>query len=897
MSQKPLRKIFILSSLLCTLILPAAGQIMISGIISDSAGRAVPFPQVVLKSPSGEKTIDFTQADAQGKYKIGLPNPGKFILEFHAMSFKTVSEPISINSDSLETDIEKNIILTPLAMEIHEVLVIRELPVREKKDTIIFNAASFLQGNEEVAEDLLRKLPGVNVDDGGTIRIQGREIEKIMIEGDDLFEKGYKIVSRNLHVGVIDKVELLMKYSGQPLLKDFENSEKVALNLTLREDAKVKVFGNIESGWSTNNLHQARINLMSFKKKLKLYFFSQSNNLGEDVLGDVESLINPAQSTTDYTPVSLTEPAFYINLKSSRPDLRDSRIKFNNDKMASPNAIYSPNSRVKLKAVSFIASEEENYFRDSYRSYRTGEDIYTHTESYRMQDQFKNIYLKLDGNITPDSSSQLDYKGIYNMNNGHARSMLIFNQQPSNEWLKNEFQTTDQVLTYINKHRNGKAFIITGRILTDARSEIFTVKDHLYPDHFPEIGGIHKLEQRNNASLLFSGVEASYLIRSRKNTTLQIRSGYAFNRNRLETALLITDTSNIKHPAGSDFNNSLVFNSSDIYAGISGDKLMGKFLFSGSLELHQPGYRKDYEGEHSGKTGLPAYLRPKISGKWDINRKQSLQGTYVYNSVTSSAEDLLFGKMLTSYHTFQGGTGSYEIMRGHMAFFVFNHGTWMAKKHFNASLLYLKNRDYLMPVTDVSTEYIFSGKMLGKNRQTIALSTTADFFLRPLLNNLKFNLQVSDMRYNQILNESLYHVNWRVLNAGPEFKSVFGGFFNYHVGSRFTFAIIESGARNERFENFQFIDFIWQIAKPVYLMTRFERYHFPHIQLDKKSWYFVDAALNWNLKPNKWKISLDINNLLNLNEFGAQTISESETSSVFYRLVPGYVLLKVGFRI
>ncbi|TFG76214.1 MAG: hypothetical protein E4H26_04870 [Flavobacteriales bacterium] len=84
-----------------------------------------------------------------------------------------------------------------------EVVINADMPILVRKDTITLNIASFTNGNEEDVEDVLKKLPGIEVASVGTIQFQGKNVEKIMVEGDDLFEKGYKLLTKNLNAGVM----------------------------------------------------------------------------------------------------------------------------------------------------------------------------------------------------------------------------------------------------------------------------------------------------------------------------------------------------------------------------------------------------------------------------------------------------------------------------------------------------------------------------------------------------------------------------------------------------------------------------------------------------------------------------------------------------------------------
>ncbi len=179
---------------------------------------------------------------------------GEFMLKNVRSNFTLVISALSYERDTIRVDIghvtNKNLIirLKEKPLELNEVIVEARKPITVKKDTIVFDAKSFAEGNEEVIEDLLRKIPGLNINNEGTIKVGTKEVEKVMVEGDDFFEKGYKLLTKNMPAQPIDQIELLQNYSANPLLKDIEDSEKVALNLKLTEDAKSQWFANVNTG-------------------------------------------------------------------------------------------------------------------------------------------------------------------------------------------------------------------------------------------------------------------------------------------------------------------------------------------------------------------------------------------------------------------------------------------------------------------------------------------------------------------------------------------------------------------------------------------------------------------------------------------------------------------------
>ena len=244
--------------------------------------------------------------------------------------------------DIIDKKISK-IILEESVEELDEVVVQSNRNITIKNDTIVFNADSFKQGNEQVLEDLLKKIPGLSVSDNGTIKVGNQEVEKVMIDGDDMFEKGYKILTKNMPVNPIDKIEIYQNYSNNKHLKGIENSTKVALNLTLKDDAKRIWFGNIQTGYGivSKNIYEVRFNLMNFGKKNKYYFLTNLNNIGQNVTGDINNLIRSSDEDEPSRIGDNQTTNVLLGLSDEVPNLKLKRVNFNNTEMLSLNSIFT----------------------------------------------------------------------------------------------------------------------------------------------------------------------------------------------------------------------------------------------------------------------------------------------------------------------------------------------------------------------------------------------------------------------------------------------------------------------------------------------------------------------------------------------------------------------------
>jgi hypothetical protein len=231
--------------LLFLLLIPVISfsQTNIKGLVTNENNQAIPYVNVLIKiADSTNLIVAYTYSKNNGEYTFKTNRTGKFNLSFSSLGYGTKTIAIEIIADTKE--ITKNVILTEEAFSLDEVIIQSERTIKTKKDTVEIKVNRFLTPNDVTVEDLLKKIPGVTVSSGGTIKVGNQEIEKLMIDGDDFFDKGYKILSKNMPPDQLEKIQILQKFSNNKLLKDIEESDKVAINLILKNGAKRQWFGN-----------------------------------------------------------------------------------------------------------------------------------------------------------------------------------------------------------------------------------------------------------------------------------------------------------------------------------------------------------------------------------------------------------------------------------------------------------------------------------------------------------------------------------------------------------------------------------------------------------------------------------------------------------------------------
>ena len=236
------------------------GQGSISGIVKDLASVPLPYAGLVL-TPAASQPARYGYSDQAGRFHFQDVPAGTYTLEVSCLGYASRRMEVEVAGRQ-----EVILVLEKKSVALNEVIVLPQRPITVSKDTVTILTDYFINGTEQNVEDLLRKIPGLRVEEDGTIMVGNQEVEKVMVEGDDFFEKGYKLLNKNMAAYPVNKVEIFQGYSGNKHLKGIENSDKVALNLSLRDEIKRMWFGNGEAGYGGGR-YQLKANLMNFGKK------------------------------------------------------------------------------------------------------------------------------------------------------------------------------------------------------------------------------------------------------------------------------------------------------------------------------------------------------------------------------------------------------------------------------------------------------------------------------------------------------------------------------------------------------------------------------------------------------------------------------------------------------
>jgi hypothetical protein len=377
----------------------SAQTLKVSGTVTDkSSGEPMTGVLVTLR-PTGENIIvKFVQTSPQGKFEITLASfPENHILYFSMMGFGTQTVPLEQGKKIY------NIQLSEQATELKEVIV-KAPSIHQRGDTITYIVSSFADAQDKSLADVLKKMPGIEVDKSGSIKYNGVSINKFYIEGKDMLGGRYGIATNNIHQKDVGSVEVMENHQPIKALEDISFSQNPGINIRLKEDAKARWVGTVKAGAGfTPFLWNVETALMRFKKESQTLNTYKTNNTGNDVTREtlsfsIDDII--AQFGKNYRLQD------YLSVAPSRlREIDDFRSRFNKTHSFTTNNLWSLGKNYDLTSqITYI-----NNLLKSDNSTRTTYFFEDSTLITELAEQTVSKQNRLSGDVTLTANTQTYY--------------------------------------------------------------------------------------------------------------------------------------------------------------------------------------------------------------------------------------------------------------------------------------------------------------------------------------------------------------------------------------------------------------------------------------------------------------------------------------------------------
>jgi len=274
----------------------SAQEWSITGVVSDSVQNPIPWANVIAIPQEKSESMKFAITVDKGRYKLLLSKKMSYEISVTFLGYQKFIYQLSPDNPAQNF----NIMLHTASNMLGEVLII-EQPVTKHNDTLSYNVEAFRTGDERKLKDIIEKLPGIDMDKNGQITVQGKKVTKLTVDGKDFFGGGTKLAVENIPANAVNGIDFVDKYQSVGFMRDFDESDELAMNVKLKKDKKKFAFGSLEAGTDLNDKYFGHSNLFYYSPKTNINFIGNSDNSGQefftfrnvmDFEGGVGSLMN-----------------------------------------------------------------------------------------------------------------------------------------------------------------------------------------------------------------------------------------------------------------------------------------------------------------------------------------------------------------------------------------------------------------------------------------------------------------------------------------------------------------------------------------------------------------------------------------------------------------------------
>lgn len=401
-----MKNIYLILFLLLSLHLNVFSQnpVIINGVLSDSGtGIGIEYATVQLFAMPDSILVSGVVTKKDGTFDLPLSKPGNYCIVASYIGYKSFSKKIYYKSLPNNDINLGNLKLSFDAILLDEAVITAEAPpVKMEEDTVVYNASAYKVTEGAVLEELIEKLPGAEVDDDGKIKINGRELKKIMVDGKEFFGGDLKTGLQNLPVELIDQLKTYSKESDMERMTGIDDGDdEVVLDIKFKKGKNKGWFGNVDMAGGTKERFSSKVMLNRFVEDTQHSVVGTANNVGDRNFSN-SSRANWKQNNG---LVSSYNAGYNMAIKNNKLEIGGSIQWRKNDK-----DVHGINSTERFYSSKSTFSNSNNINQSGSSNIKT---------DWRMEwkpDDLTTILFRPSFSYTSDNNEQNNMSGSFNMN-------------------------------------------------------------------------------------------------------------------------------------------------------------------------------------------------------------------------------------------------------------------------------------------------------------------------------------------------------------------------------------------------------------------------------------------------------------------------------------------------
>lgn len=882
-------------------------QTTLTGTVKDKNGKALEMANVIAIDISDGSMAGYSITDAKGKYKIALKNPEKIQLKVSYLGYESQSMIVVVSGKEMV----KNFVLSESKNDLDAVEITYEMPVTVKGDTIVYNADSFTTGKEKKLGDVLKKLPGVEVNSEGEIEVEGKKVTKVMVDGKDFFDGDSKLATKNIPADAINKVQVLKNYNEVSQMRGLgDDSDSVAMNIKLKEGKKNFWFGEVTAGAGDSGSkarYLAHPKLFYYSPKKSINIITDMNNIGEipftfrdyfDFTGGFKKMMRGGGLKISSNSLGLTL-------------IKDNKAKELSNKFGAINFSQTLSKTLDVSGFAIYSGAKTEMQTNTFKTNTITDSnqnlITTHenTDDKTFQNNDLGL-LKLSSSYKPNARFQMDYdvllkKSVLSENNNilSVSDVVGVNEITS---AKNEEPFSVKQNANIYYTLNDKnIFSFSGQFLFEKNSPLYhSINSDQRFAILPTIdeGSAYDLSQHKN-SMTNKGdflVDYYYILNNKSNLNFSV--GTVINDQTLQSGIFQKlDNGSVVHFTEDHLNNDVSLHFLDVFLGLHYKLKAGKFLITPGISWHQYTSKNTQLSQET--IFNKSILLPDLNVKFSIKSAESLRFNYETSTNFSDINNLAEGVLLNSYNALSIGNRNLEnalYQNYSLRYFNFN---MFSQTNIHATIAYNKKKNVIKNANQlIGIDRINSYLNLANPEDNFSVNAAFSKRIKKIKYRLSANSSIANAYRLSVLTNgenTKTKTKYTTQNYKISAQSNFADWPNFEVGFSKSLSQFDEN-KSETDKPYANIEITFLKNFTFVADYKYNSYHNKANGI-KNTYDFLNTDLYYQKEGSKWEFKLSAINLLNTKSINEDFFSEYLQSSSSYLVQPRMVMLTVKYNL
>lgn len=890
-----MKKVFVFILCFFLLSVSAIAQThIIIGTITDNLAQALPYTNVLARPHSEELEMAFAITDEQGRFKLTLKSDEKYTISVSYLGFESISFEIA-----LQKDLEKNIILQTKDNQLDEVIIIQSIPVLVKEDTIIYDTQAFVTGEERKLKQVLKKLPGVEVDKEGGVTVNGEKVTKLLVDGKTFFGGGTKLGVENIPADAVDKVEILDNYNEVSFLKGLTDSDKMAMNIQLKKDKKKFYFGDIEAGTGTDSHYIVHPNLYYYSPKTNVNFIGDLNDIG------VKSF-----TVKDYMNYEggigkmMKDPSAYFKLSSNdfAQFLENQDFEAGKNQFAAININQKINTKFDVSAYAIFSNTQTETRNETRNEYITETPILV--ENRIAEGNLNNTFFlaKMALDYIPNSEEDISYTGFVKIADNEQNDKLItdnnvFTNFLNNQFLSNAFtlkQNAEWHKKLAKKHTMSTSVNYEYQ-KTDPFSNWLT-SEPILQEILPIISdSIINLQQHKNLKIHNLNLMSKYYWVLNNSNHIYTTLGNNFLKENFYTNdFQELSTGQINDFGNAGYNNDLDFLLNDFFIGVQHKFKTGITTVKYGATAHYYHWKANQDAEINKSKLL---LLPDFLMKIDFNNSVHLNFNYNLKSSFTDAPKFANRLQLLNYKTVTRGNENLENELYHTARLSYRKFSMYQGIFLNAIISFdkkikgIRNEVVLEGINQFTSPILLDNPETNWNMRGEIRKSLGSFTLKGR-GSARFS------NYVQIINQQTTENNSSSQNFGLSLVSNFKKLPNFEIGYDKNFGKLETPSSISNYTSeTPFIELDYDFLNGFIFSADYSRTIYRNYFGQKNNYELANVYLFYQKEDSAWGFKISGTNILGVNYKYENSFSDYIITDERTFILPRIWLFTISFKI